>query len=86
MVKVIVTSSAIWDAKEIFSHYEACSSHNFAKKLLKELLLMQGDWRQCPKWVPKSLCSDVTTETIVMYSYNADTNSFTFMKKKPVRF
>ena len=38
MVKVMVTPSAIADAKGIFSYYEACFSHGFAQKLLKEFI------------------------------------------------
>lgn len=53
MVKVIVTPSAIKDAKEIFSHYEACSSHSFAKKLLKEFIAYARRLETMPEMGPK---------------------------------
>jgi plasmid stabilization system protein ParE len=86
MVKVIVTPSAIKDAREIFGHYEACSSQSFAKKLLKEFIAYARRLETMPEMGPKSLYSSVTIGTTVMYSCNADTSSFTSMKKKPARF
>ena len=52
MVKVIVTPSAIGDAKEIFGYYEACSSHHFAKQLLKEFIAYARRLEQMPEIGP----------------------------------
>lgn len=53
MVKVIVTPSAIKDAREIFGHYEACSSQSFAKKLLKEFIAYARRLETMPEMGPK---------------------------------
>ena len=53
MVKVIVTPSAIKDAKEIFSYYESLSSHSFAKKLLKEFIAYARRLELMPEMGPK---------------------------------
>ena len=53
MVKVIVTPSAIGDAKEIFGYYESCSSRRFAKQLLKEFIAYARRLEQMPEVGPK---------------------------------
>ena len=53
MVKVIVTPSAIGDAKEIFGYYESCAFHRFAKKLLKEFIAYARRLEQMPEVGPK---------------------------------
>ena len=53
MVKVIVTPSAIGDAVEVFRYYEACFSHHFAKKLLKEFIAYARRLERMPEMGPK---------------------------------
>ena len=50
---MIVTPSAIRDAKEIFGYYESCSSYGFARKLLKEFIAYARRLEQMPEIGPK---------------------------------
>ena len=53
MVKVIVTPSAIKDAKDIFNYYEAKSSYSTAHKMLQEIIAHVRRLELMPEMGPK---------------------------------
>ena len=73
MVKVIITPSAIKDAKDIFNYYEAKSSYNTAHKMLQEIIASVRRLELMPEMGPKEPSLEIKNRNyryvIVLHRY-----------------